>query len=105
MNNEKLLALLGFAIKSGNVAKGLNACEQSLKRNKGKLLLFSDDLSENSKKTLCKNALKINVPYRIFSEPTIFQDIIKNKEVKCFLILEANFAKQMLKLIDETIPK
>lgn len=60
--NDKILALLGFASKSGNLSHGADCVKESLIRNKAKLVLIGSDISEKSKKEITFFADKSNVP-------------------------------------------
>lgn len=68
--NDKFLALLGFAAKSGNISFGANNVKESLKRKKAKLVIVANDISEKSRKEIrffAENAQieLINVNYDI----------------------------------------
>lgn len=54
---NKILALLGFAAKSGNLAYGMAATQESIKRNKSFLTICAFNISDKSKKELvfCSN--------------------------------------------------
>lgn len=57
--NDKLLTLLGFAAKSGNLSYGMNSTVSSVRSNRAKLVLVCGDISEKSKKEItfyCKNS-------------------------------------------------
>lgn len=51
--SEKILTLLGFASKSGNLSYGADSVKEALKRNKAKLVVIAKDISEKSKKEIC----------------------------------------------------
>ncbi|MBQ6714773.1 MAG: ribosomal L7Ae/L30e/S12e/Gadd45 family protein [Clostridia bacterium] len=48
--NNKLLTLLGFAAKSGNLSYGFNAATFSASSGKGKLMIVCNDISKKSVK-------------------------------------------------------
>lgn len=105
MQNNKLLGLLGFAIKSRNLIAGLNACEKYLSKKRGNLLIISPHLAENSRNKLL-NSYKKNIgTFRILENEELFQKIFPDRDIKCFLIVDCGFADQILKCIDETTPK
>ncbi len=60
--NDKILALLGFAAKSGNLSFGADSVKDTLKRNKARLVIIANDISEKSRKEINFFALKNNVP-------------------------------------------
>lgn len=60
--NDKFLALIGFASKSGNLSFGADSVKESLKRNKAKLVIVANDISEKSRKEIRFFASKNNIP-------------------------------------------
>ena len=49
---NKLLALLGFAAKSGNLSYGMAKARESLSKRKAKLAVSAADVSEKSRKEI-----------------------------------------------------
>lgn len=50
--NDKVLGLLGFASKSGNLSFGMDSTKESLAKAKTKLILVAADISEKSLKEI-----------------------------------------------------
>ncbi len=50
--NKKILTLLGFAAKSGNLSYGMQATKYSVLGKKAKLVLISYEISEKSRKEM-----------------------------------------------------
>lgn len=50
--NSKILTLLGFASKSGNLSFGMDSAVESLKKGKSKLIIVASDISEKSRKEI-----------------------------------------------------
>jgi ribosomal protein L7Ae-like RNA K-turn-binding protein len=59
--NDKILTLLGFASKSGNLSFGADSVKESLKRSKAKLVIIASDISDKSRKEIRFFADKNNV--------------------------------------------
>ena len=59
--NDKILTLLGFASKSGNLSFGAEAVKESVKKGKAKLILVAFDISPKSLKEITFNAQKFGV--------------------------------------------
>ena len=51
--NNKILSLLGFASKSGNLSYGFSSCLEALERKKAKLIICAKSLSEKTKLIVC----------------------------------------------------
>ncbi len=77
METNKILALLGFAVKSGNVSFGMNSSVSSIKKKKSNLILAACDISDKSYKELCFFGEKFSV------------DVIKLIETDSFTLSRA----------------
>ncbi|MDD4200513.1 MAG: ribosomal L7Ae/L30e/S12e/Gadd45 family protein, partial [Eubacteriales bacterium] len=51
---NKVLSLMGFAKKSGNLVSGVNTCTFNIVRGKVKLMILAEDISEGSEKKIMK---------------------------------------------------
>lgn len=71
--NDKILTLLGFASKSGNISFGMDAAKESLKKGKSKLILIACDISEKSIKEI-----------RFFSEKKQVVTVLTDYSVNTF---------------------
>ncbi len=69
----KVLTLLGFASKSGNLSFGFSASEETLKRKKSKLILTAFDVSPKSQKEILFVAQKNQVQVLQLTEISIFE--------------------------------
>ncbi len=59
--NSKILALLGFASKSGKLSYGMSSTEEALKKGVSELVIIACDTSEKSKKEVIFKANKYNI--------------------------------------------
>ena len=96
-NNNKVLSLLGLAIKAGKVASGEFSTEKSVKTGKGFLVLVADDASQNTKKKFQNMCDFYEVPiYFIANKEELGR--FCGKEFRASLaVQDENFAKAMLK--------
>ena len=98
---DKLFSYLGFARKSGNLVSGSNTCIFSMKKGKVRLLLITEDASENTKKKMTSEANAGNVPVRIFGDSGDISRAVGESGRTVFGITDGNFAK----VIKEEIEK
>lgn len=70
--NDKFLALLGFASKSGNLSFGADSVKEALQRKKAKLVIVANDISEKSHKEIC-----------FFAEKSETQVLRVNYDIAC----------------------
>lgn len=95
---NKIDSYLGFAKKSRNLLTGYNTCVFAIK--KIKLLIITEDLSENTVKKLLKLSMDHGVPYRIYGKTEELSKITGSQERGVYGITDVNFADVILKEID-----
>jgi len=98
---KKLHSYLGFAKRSGGLITGYNTCAHAMKRGKLKLLILTEDMSENTLKKIIKEAEKGGVPYRIYGETCEISQITGCEGRGIFGIVDENFSNIITKEIDE----
>ena len=97
---KKVDSYLGFAAKSRNLVSGYHTCLHAIKQKKLKLLILSEDLSENTVKKLSKLSKEYEVPLRVYGNIEEISKITGNRERGVFGITDLNFADAILKEID-----
>ena len=66
--DKKILSMLGIAKKAGKVASGEFLCEESIRNGKAKVVIVSDEASDNTKKRFRDKTTYYQVPlYERFS--------------------------------------
>lgn len=98
---KKIDSYLGFAAKSKNLVSGYYTCLHAIKQRKLKLLILSEDLSENTVKKLAKLSNDNAVPLRIYGKMEELSNITGSRERGVFGITDVNFADAIIKEIDE----
>ncbi len=97
---KKIDSYLGFAAKSRQLVSGYHTCFHSIKQNKLKLLILSEDISENTAKKLTKLAQEKKIPLRIYGQSDELSRVSGNQERGIFGVTDQNFADVILKEID-----
>ncbi|MCG8542525.1 MAG: ribosomal L7Ae/L30e/S12e/Gadd45 family protein [Clostridia bacterium] len=100
---DKILSLLGFAQKSGNLFSGENTCELYIKRNKIKLIIISEDSSLNSKNKFINLCNSRNIPYLIFSNKADLSNAIGKYNRAILGIKDAKFKSKILDLYNDEV--
>jgi len=98
---NKLDSYLGFAKKSGNLVSGTNTCLVTMKKGKVRLLMITEDTSENTAAKLKKEAERQKIPYRVYGNSDELSPVIGESGRSVFGITDANFAGVILKEIDQ----
>ncbi|MDF3003441.1 MAG: ribosomal protein [Bacillota bacterium] len=97
---KKVDSYLGFAAKSKNLVSGYQSCLHAIKHRKLKLIIFAEDLSENTVKKLSRVADESAVPIRIYGDSEELSQITGNQDRGIFGITDGNFAEAIMKEID-----
>ena len=94
--NNKILSLLGFASKSGNLSYGFSSCLEALGRKKAKLIVCGADLSEKTKKEITFHASQTGIEVLTLKTVDIFT-LSNSIGHKCGVISvnETGFAKSL----------
>ncbi len=99
----KILSLLGFAQKSGNLLSGENTCELFIKKNKIKLIIISDEASSNSKNKFMNFCDSKNVPFIVFGSKDELSNAIGKFNRAIIGIKDEKFSKRILDLYKSEI--
>lgn len=98
---NKILTLLGFAQKSGNLVTGENTCEIFLKKKQIVLLIVSEDVSENTLKKMIGHARKYGVPLYQYGKREELSIAIGKANRAVIGIKDRGFAKKLAELLNK----
>jgi ribosomal protein L7Ae-like RNA K-turn-binding protein len=98
---DKAYMFLGLIQKSGNLTSGTDAVELEIKKNKCKLLIISNDASDNTKEKFEKLAMLHNVHYVNFGNKDELGIAIGKSSRSILSIKDENFAKGFLSKVKE----
>lgn len=93
---DRTYTFLGLIQKSGNLTTGTDAVEMDINKKKCKLLIISNDASENTKEKFEKLAKIHNVNYVYFGEKDELGLAIGKSSRTILSIKDENFAKGFL---------
>lgn len=97
---KKVDSYLGFAAKSRNLVSGYHTCLYAIKQKRLKLLILSEDLSENTVKKLSRYAAENGIPVRRYGKIEEISKITGNLERGVFGVTDGNLADAVLREID-----
>lgn len=98
---DKTYSFIGLIQKSGNLTSGSDAVEMEIKKKKCKLLIISNDASDNTKEKFEKLAKEHNVSYVYFGNKDDLGIAIGKSSRTILSIKDANFAKGFLSKVLE----
>ena len=100
MKNDRILSLLGLAIKSGNLVSGEFMTEKAVKGRKAHLVIVSEEESDNTKKKF-KNMCDIyQVPIYFYADKDTLGHAMGREFRASLAILDTGFAKGMKKAMN-----
>ena len=97
---NKVLALMGFAKKSGNLVSGVNTCSFNMAKGKVKLLILSEDISENGEKKTMKDVRKYGVDHIKYGTGEELSHATGAEGRSVFAVLDENFADAIRREIE-----
>ena len=100
MNSNKVYSYLGFAARSRNLITGYNTCMTSMNKRKIKLLILTEELSENTIKKMLQQCSKTNTKHRIFGSAEELSRVTGKDGAGVFGITDRHFAEIISKETD-----
>lgn len=97
MINNKILGLIGLAMKSGNVSFGADSVEENILKKKIKLVIISEDSSERTKNKFVSICEKNKVPVIIDGNIDSLSKAIGKNNKAILGIKDLNFAESIQK--------
>ncbi|HIX16029.1 MAG TPA: ribosomal L7Ae/L30e/S12e/Gadd45 family protein [Candidatus Hungatella pullicola] len=99
-NRQKILNLIGLATKAGKTASGEFMTEKSVKSGKARLVIVSEEASENTRKMFDNMCTYYKVPIFFFAGKDELGHAM-GKEMRASLaIVDDGFAKAVVKLMN-----
>ncbi len=97
---KKVISYLGFAKKSGNLLSGANTCTFAMAKGKAKLIILSEDISENSEKKIMKEIRKYGVKYVKYGQGEELSRAVGTSGRSVFAVCDNNFKEVILNEIN-----
>ena len=97
---SKVESYLGFAARARSLSTGYNTCIFMMEKRKLKLLILTEDLSENSKEKMVRAAKQYEVPCRIYGKIYDLSHITGTEGKGIFGLADKNLADAIVSEID-----
>lgn len=98
---KKIDTYLGFAKKSRSLITGYNTCIYAAQKNKLKLLILTEDVSENTLKKFEELAKAQSIPMRIYGTKEQVSKLTGEIDKGIFGITDSHFAQIIGKELDD----
>lgn len=97
---NKVLSMMGFAQKSGNLVSGENTIELFLPKKKISLLIITEDASENTKERFIMLADRYQVPYIVWGDREILSHAIGKINRAVYGVTNKKFSREIRRLFE-----
>ncbi len=97
---SKVESYLGFAARARSLSTGYNTCIFMMEKRKLKLLILTEDLSENSKEKMLRVAKQYEVPCRTYGKMDDLSHITGTEGKGIFGLADKNLADAIVSEID-----
>lgn len=101
MNDQKILQLLGLATRARMTTTGEEMAVNEVRNGKAKLIILSEDASDNTSKKLHDKCKSYDVEIRVFGTRFELGHAIGKEERVVIAITDSGFAKKLISLFDE----
>lgn len=98
---DKILDLLGFARKSGNLIFGFQLVVKMVERNNVKLVILAKDISLNTEKKFSKVTNIRNVPIIKYSNSDELSKSVGQTKKSILAVTDKKLAKRILEIFNE----
>lgn len=99
--NNGFLQFLGLVKRSGKILEGYNKCEDSIKKGKIKLLIISEECSENTKEKFRRYCIDNNINIIECVSGKFLAKSIGREKINIIGILDSNMSEKLLKLWEQ----
>lgn len=100
--NNKFLQFLGIIKKSGNLTEGYNKCEEIIKVGKAKLIILSDDVSDNTRNKFENYSIRYEIP--IIKNGFLSEDlgkILGREKVKVVCVIDYKMSCKLISMLNQ----
>lgn len=102
MKQDSILMTLGMAKRAGFVVSGEFSVEKAVKTGKAKLVIVSEDASDNTKKLFTNKCTYYHIPIIFYSDKESLGHAIGQKLRTSAAILDEGFSNALLKKMGQT---
>jgi len=101
LNQDKVMALIGLAMKAGKVASGEFSTEKAVKGNKAKLVIVAEEASNNTKKKFNNMCDYYKVPCYFLGSKVQLGNAIGKEFRASLAVIDENLTQAIMKQIVE----
>lgn len=95
---DKLLSMLGLAMRAGRVTFGTFLCMEALAQNKAQLIILAEDMSERTKKDFIYKCDRAQKPCLVYADKKALGRAIGRNDKTVVCVTDENFAQAIVKI-------
>ena len=100
MNNNKWMSLLGLANRARKITSGEELTVKEIRSGNAKLILLSEDASQNTTKKITDKCRSYKVPLKQVPNREVLGKAIGKEQRVVVAVLDNGFAQKLLTLLD-----
>lgn len=100
MKQDKILALLGLAMKAGKIVSGEFSTEKAIKTGTAYYVIIAEDASGNTRKAFSDSCSYYQVPFSVYGTKETLGHCIGKESRASLAILDAGFGQKVAELIE-----
>lgn len=98
---NKIFSMVGLATRAGQTVAGEFSVEKAVKGNKAKLVIVSEEASDNTKKLFRNKCAYYKVPIFVYGSKAELGTATGNQERASIAVLDPGFSKSIITMLTE----
>ena len=102
MRNDRILSLLGLAVKGRNLVSGEFSTEKAVKAGKAELVIVSSDASDNTKKLFSDKCRFYGIPFYLYGTKAELGRAIGKEIRSSVAVMDKGLAEAIIKRLEDS---
>lgn len=98
---NKIFSMVGLATRAGKTVAGEFSVEKAVKEQKAKLVIVSEEASDNTKKLFTNKCKYYDVPLFIYGSREELGNATGNKNRVSIAVLDSGFSKSIISMLTD----
>jgi ribosomal protein L7Ae-like RNA K-turn-binding protein len=98
---NKIFSMVGLATRAGKTVAGEFSVEKAVKEQKAKLVIVSQEASENTKKLFTDKCTYYKIPIFVYGSREELGNATGNQDRVSIAVLDTGFSKSIIKMLTD----
>ncbi|MFQ9515000.1 MAG: L7Ae/L30e/S12e/Gadd45 family ribosomal protein [Eubacterium sp.] len=98
---NKIFSMIGLATRAGKTVAGEFSVEKAVKDQKAKLVIVSEEASDNTKKLFTNKCTYYRVPFFVYGSREELGNATGNKDRVSIAVLDSGFSKSIINMLTD----